>query len=181
MKTICNKHSVNLYEQDNILLIDLDITNDKLDLKKYCSFNFFDTLQIMNKNLIESCELIEQHSEYENTHLLILKSFNEDLGLPKHYICFNTVIEHCNNKVTTFTSKSVDIPEEHRERVKNYELLSFNISDIYLYFSDNLHHVNIRYKFQFDKFDTFPQFVQRLISLTIKQLYINLKIFIESI
>lgn len=181
MKVICNKNDVNLTEENEMLNINFNISNNTINLKKYCSFNFFDTLKNMNKNLIESCELIEDNSDYDKTYLLKLKSLNEDLGIPKQYIYFNTKIEECENNKVKFTSKSIKLPEHLYEKIKNYDLLSFSFSELYLQFTDDLHSVNIAYQFQFDDFYTYPQFIQRVISMTIKQLYMNLKIFIEII
>lgn len=179
MKVICNKGNVNLYEDNEILNINLNITNKKINLKQYCSFNFFDTLKDMNKTLIESCELIKDNSEHDKTYLLKLKSLNEDLGIPKQYIYFNTKIEESENNKIKFTSKSIDLPEVFHEEINDYDLLSFSLSELILQFKNDS--VDIVYQFQFDDFYIYPQFIQRMISLTIKQLYMNLKIFIELI
>lgn len=176
-KTVCLKENVFLKREKscNIFLLQFNLENNNKNLHDIINLNMYSLLFNLNRDNIENIEIKKWNSSNEVEVLFLFKPFGKDLGVkPKYmYIKTNACIS-LNKHVYT----SIDIDYPNVEELKNYEKVKNTISTMIVNFESD-YKININYIFKFDLIQSLPIYMENILGLIMKKMFLNLKKFIE--
>lgn len=188
-KKICDKQNVLLeYNKDsNIYSLLFDINNkNNLDIKELLDKNIFSLLKTINTEIIDDViEIIKKDNE--NIILFIFKEIGKEAGLKQKYMFLNNIKNFEQNKLVIKT-KSVTKQELLENNLLNNDVINRlnNLQEIICEFAtltvNNLDKSNltIYYLFKIIIVDKLPKYLENIIGLLMKKIFLNLKIFIEN-
>lgn len=178
-KIICSKKNILLTFNDNNKHYNLNfqtVTNN-FNIEKYTNFNIYKLLFELNKDLIDSIEIINQISDNKANVLIIFKEIGENIKIPKNYL-YLTVNKYYINKEILFESINNENISEIKNKISGcnrttcqHSLLKITYNDIILTFN---------YDFQFNIPYQKSYFIDNIIALLIKKVFYKLKVFIEN-
>ena len=176
-KTVCFKENVLLKREKscNIFLLQFNLENNNKNLHDIINLNMYSLLFNLNKDNIENIEIKKWNSLNEVEVLFLFKPFGKDLGVKPKYMYIKTNACISSNK-HVYTSIDIDYP--NCEEVKNYEKVKNAISTMIVNFDSN-HKININYIFKFDLIQSLPIYMENILGLIMKKMFLNLKKFIE--
>lgn len=178
-KNVCLKENVHLKRDKNseIYSLQLYLDNPKYNLDKIINLNMYNILYELNHDNFEKIEIKNWLSSSEIDVLFIFKPFGKELGIkPKYmYIRATEVIE---NGKKTYTCYDIDYPRS--DELINYEKVTTRISTMVVNFESN-HKVNINYVFKLELAHSLPIYMENILGLIMKKMFLNLKTFIEAI
>lgn len=178
-KIICSKKDIFLILNNNTKIYNLKFNtlSSNIDLQKYTNFNIYKLLFELNKDIIESIEIIELLSDDEANILIILKEIGDTIKIPKNYI-YVTINKKYNNNEIIFES----VNNNNIENIKNKTIgCNRTISEhSVLKIINNNNILNFNYEFKFNMILQESYFVNNIISLLIKKVFYKLKLFIEN-
>ena len=176
-KTVCSKENVLLKREKscNIFLLQFNLENINKNLHEIINLNMYNLLFTLNKDNIEQIEIKKWNLENEVEVLFLFKPFGKDLGVKPKYMYVKTTANISNDK-HVYTSIDIDYP--NCEEVKNYEKVKNAISTMIVNFDSN-HKININYIFKFDLIQSLPIYMENILGLIMKKMFLNLKKFIE--
>lgn len=181
---ICNKHDITLQIDKNnkiySIYFDINISN-KFDNNQLFSFNFYNLLKTLNKDLIEDLIIID--TEYENTKNILFKFNNlgKELDMSPQYMIIQTTINNINNHNITFSSYDISLNDNQINyyKLNEYEKLFCNFAKI------NINIVNkklsFNYSFKISLTDILPIYIENIMGIMMKKICYNIKQFIEKI
>jgi hypothetical protein len=85
-------------------------------------------------------------------------------------------IANITNEKHIYTSVDIDYP--YSEELQNYEKVKNIISTMIINFESN-HQININYIFKFEIAHTLPIYMENILGLIMKKMFLHLKQFIE--
>ena len=178
-KNVCLKENVHLKRDKNseIYSLQLYLDNPKYNLDKIINLNMYNILYELNHDNFEKIEIKKWLSSSEIDVLFIFKPFGKELGIkPKYmYIRATEVIE---NGKKIYTCYDIDYP--YSDELINYEKVTTRISTMVVNFESN-HKVNINYVFKLELAHSLPIYMENILGLIMKKMFLNLKTFIEAI
>jgi hypothetical protein len=178
-KNVCLKENVHLKRDKNseIYSLQLYLDNPKYNLDKIINLNMYNILYELNHDNFEKIEIKNWLSSSEIDVLFIFKPFGKELGIkPKYmYIRATEVIE---NGKKIYTGCDIDYP--YSDELINYEKVTTRISTMVVNFESN-HKVNINYVFKLELAHSLPIYMENILGLIMKKMFLNLKKFIEAI
>ena len=132
----------------------------------------------VNGKHIKSAEMIQQISDNEATFLFLFNALGADFGIPKKYMYLKTTSNILSDNVIQYTSKSIDVDNNVKSKIKRYEKITCVESTLnYITYNTNIH---IDYYFNIDVHEELPMFARNLIGFIMKKIFLNLKSFIEN-
>lgn len=188
-KKICDKQNLLLeYNKDcNIYSLLFNIENKKnINIKKLLDKNIFHLLKTINTEIINDViEIISDNNE--NIILFIFNEIGKEAGLKQKYMFLNNKKIFEENKLIIKT-KSVSKNELIKNNLLNENILqklnslqeincefaTLNVNNI------NEYNLNIHYIFKIIIEDNLPKYLENILGLLMKKIFLNLKIFIES-
>ena len=137
----------------------------------------YNILYELNQDNFEKIEIKNWISNSEIDVLFLFKQFGKDLGIkPKYmYIRATEVVE---NGKKTYTGSDIEYP--YPDELINYEKVTTRISTMVVNFESN-HKVNINYLFKLDLAHSLPIYMENVLGLIMKKMFLHLKQFIEAI
>ena len=176
-KTICTKEQVYLKREKSctIFLLQFNLENKKKNLHDMINLNMYDLLFNLNKANFEKIEIKKWISPNEIEVLFLFKPFGKELGIKPKYMYIRTIANITNEK-HIYTSVDIDYP--YAEEVQNYEKVKNIISTMIINFESN-HKININYIFKFELAHTLPIYMENIVGLIMKKMFLHLKQFIE--
>jgi hypothetical protein len=176
-KTVCTKEQVYLKREKscNIFLLQFNLENKKKNLHDIINLNMYDLLFNLNKANFEKIEIKKWISPNEIEVLFLFKPFGKELGIKPKYMYIRTIANITNEK-HIYTSVDIDYP--YAEEVQNYEKVKNIISTMIINFESN-HKININYIFKFELAHTLPIYMENILGLIMKKMFLHLKQFIE--
>lgn len=176
-KTICTKEQVYLKREKscNIFLLQFNLENKKKNLHDMINLNMYDLLFNLNKANFEKIEIKKWISPNEIEVLFLFKPFGKELGIKPKYMYIRTIANITNEK-HIYTSVDIDYP--YAEELQNYEKVKNIISTMIINFESN-HKININYIFKFELAHTLPIYMENILGLIMKKMFLHLKQFIE--
>tara|TARA_Y100000591_G_scaffold149662_1_gene128577 strand:- start:8511 stop:9074 length:564 start_codon:yes stop_codon:yes gene_type:complete len=180
---ICNKHDITLQVNKNkkiySLKFDINISN-KFDSNQLFSFNFYNLLKTLNKDLIEDLILID--TEYENIKNILFKFNNlgKELDMSSQYMIIQTTINNNNNTVL-FSSCDISLnnDEINYYKLNDYDKLFCDFANLNINIIDNKLYFN--YIFKISLADILPIYIENIMGVMMKKIFYNIKQFIEKI
>jgi hypothetical protein len=128
-----------------------------------------------------SSNTLSSGSENKNLNevnvLFLFKPFSNDLGIKPKYM-YVRVTEVCEQNKKTYNCVDVDYPNP--EELKNYDKIINTISSMVVNF-ESYHKINISYIFKLELSHSLPIYMENIMGLIMKKVFLNLKQFIELI
>ena len=109
--------------------------------------------------------------------LFLFTPFASDLGIKPKYM-YVRVTEVCEPNKKTYNCVDIDYP--NTEELKNYDKVVNTISSMVVNF-ESCHKINISYIFKLDLSHSLPIYMENIMGLIMKKVFLNLKQFIELI
>lgn len=178
-KTVCIKERVFLKREKscNIFLLQFNLENINKNLHDIININMYNLLYNLNKDNFEKIEIKKWISSNEVEVLFLFKPFGKDLGIKPKYMYIKTVADIKNEK---HIYTSVDIEYPNMNELSNYERIKNTISTMVINFESD-YKINIYYIFKFELFHSLPIYMENILGLTMKKMFLNLKNFIEMV
>ena len=185
---ICKKHNIILKKnkEENTFSLKFNITNNNIDISKIINMDIFILFHKLNKKVIEEAKILRTNSDNTNlTILYIFKQFGQELGIPKKFMKLE-IKQYTENGNIFFHSKTPTYIETQAVN-DNFENNLKKCQEIKSNFS-NLNITNIKtnsadfeYLFNMDINEDLPIYMENLIGVLMKKIFINIKEFIEKI
>lgn len=178
-KIICSKKDLLLTIDRNTKIYNLNFNtiSSNFNFQKYSNFNIYKLLYLLNKDLVESIDIINQNSDNEADILIIFKEIGDMIKIPKNYI-YITVNKLSNNNGIIFESVNNNNTSEIINKIKNCTKTTCECSILKIKNNNNI--LNIDYTFKFNIDFQKSIYIDNIISLLIKKVFYKLKVFIEN-
>ena len=178
-KSVCNKECVFLKREKscNIFLLQFILENKNKNLHDIININMYSLLFNLNKDNFEKIEIKKWVSPNEVEVLFLFKPFGKDLGIKQKYMYIKTLAEVKNEK-HVYTSFDIDYP--NIEELSKYEKVKNTISTMVINFESDFR-ININYIFKFELTHLLPIYMENILGLTMKKMFLSLKNFIEMV
>lgn len=178
-KSVCSKEQVFLKREKtcNIFLLQFTLENKNKNLHDVININMYSLLFNLNKDNFEKIEIKKWISSNEVEVLFLFKPFGKELGVKPKYMYIKTIAEITNEK-HVYTSFDIDYP--NMEELNKYDKVKNTISTMVVNFESQFK-VNINYIFKFELTHTLPIYMENILGLTMKKMFLSLKHFIEMI
>ncbi len=178
-KIICKKKNLLLTLNNNTKNYNLnfDTTFSAKNLQNYTNFNIYKLLFELNKDIIESIEIIDLLSENQANILIIFKEIGDTIKIPKNYI-YVTINKIYENDEIIFESINNNNIENIKNKIIGCNKTINEYSILKIINNNNL--LNFNYEFKFNIIFQQSNFVNNIIALLIKKIFYKLKLFIEN-
>lgn len=178
-KIICSKKNILLTFNNNSKNYNLNFytSSSNIDLQKYTNFDIYKLLFELNKDIIESIEIIDLLSENEANILIILKEIGDTIKIPKNYI-YLTMYKQYNNGEIIFESKNNNNIDNIKNKIIGCNRSISEYSVLKIINNNNI--FNFNYEFKFNIMFQESNFVNNIMALLIKKVFYKLKLFIEN-
>jgi len=178
-KFVCNKENVFLKREKtcNIFLLQFTLENKNKNLHDVININMYSLLFNLNKDNFEKIEIKKWISPNEVEVLFLFNPFGKELGIKPKYMYIKTVAEITNEK-HVYTSFDIDYP--NMEELNKYDKVKNTISTMVVNFESDFK-INANYIFKFELTHTLPIYMENILGLTMKKMFLSLKHFIEMI
>ena len=178
-KTVCSKERVFLKREKtcNIFLLQFTLENKNKNLHDVININMYSLLFNLNKENFEKIEIKKWISPNEVEVLFLFKPFGKELGIKPKYMYIKTLAEITNEK-HVYTSFDIDYP--NLEELSKYDKVKNTISTMVVNFESDFK-INANYIFKFELTHTLPIYMENILGLTMKKMFLSLKHFIEMI
>lgn len=178
-KIICSKKNIFLTLNNNTNNYNLIFNTlcSNIDLQKYTNFNIYKLLFELNKDIIESIEIIDLLSDNEANILIILKEIGDTIKIPKNYL-YLTINKIYNNNEILFESTNNDNIDKIKNKIIGCNKTISEYSVLKIINNDNK--LIFNYEFNFKMLIQQSKFVNNIIALLIKKVFYKLKLFIEN-
>ena len=188
-KTICFKEKMHLKrdKNNNIYLLQFYAENSNVNLYTMINLDIYNLMFTLNKDNFEKIEIhdISTSPSYRDKDknvnevnvLFLFKPFAADLGIKPKYM-YVRVTEVCEPNKKTYTCVDVDYPNP--EDLKKYDKVVNTISSMVVNF-ESYHKININYIFKLELSHSLPIYMENIMGLIMKTVFLNLKQFIEMV
>lgn len=179
-KTIYNKNNVVLKKNvdDDSYHLDMRFNNNNINIEKIYNFNLYALLYELNKDILE--DVIVNKEKTENSEvLLVFKQFGAELGIPQKYMCLFNEKQMIGDNEISFIGTNIDNSNEKFNVNQKYEKITVHESILSIK-NDSGNQFILDYKFNIDIHENLPLFMQNLIGILIKNIFIRFKQFIEN-
>ena len=178
-KIICSKKDIILTLNNNTknYNINFNTLSTNIDLQKYTNFNIYKLLFELNKDIIESIEIIDLLSDDEANILIILKEIGDTIKIPKNYL-YLTINKIYNNNEILFESTNNDNIDKIKNKIIGCNKTISEYSVLKIINNDNK--LIFNYEFNFKMVLQQSKFVNNIVALLIKKVFYKLKLFIEN-
>ena len=179
-KIICSKKDIILTLNNNTKIYNLNfntIISNTFNIENYTNFNIYKLLFELNKDIIESIEIINQISDNEANVLIIFKEIGDNIKIPKNYIYITINKSYINNEIIFESTNNNNITEIN-DKINgcNKTLCEYSILKIII--NNNI--LNFNYAFKFNIIFQRSNFIHNITALLIKKVFYKLKLFIEN-
>ena len=178
-KNVCLKENVHLKrdKKSEIYSLQFYLDNPKYNLYNIINLNMYNLLYELNQDNFEKIEIKNWLSNSEVDVLFLFKQFGKYLGIkPKYmYIRATEIVE---NGKKTYNGYDIEYP--YPDELTNYEKVTTRISTMVVNFESN-HKININYLFKLDLAHSLPIYMENVLGLIMKKMFLHLKQFIETI
>lgn len=178
-KTVCSKEKVFLKREKscNIFSLQLNVENINKNLHDIVNLNMYNLIFRLNTDNFEKIEVKKWISPTEVEILFLFKPFGKELGIKPKYMYVKT-IQQITNEKHIYTSFDIDYP--NIGELSNYEKVKNTISTMVVNFESNFR-INISYIFKLELTNSLPIYMENILGLIMKKMFLNLKNFIEMV
>jgi hypothetical protein len=179
-KKIDTKNNIDLYvnnDNNHNYFLTTKLSNSRYNLKQVININLFQLMYELNKDIIESIQIIKQESNKNNVNILLrFNDLAKDLGIKKKFMFSNiNYVEREKDNICIFQGK--DLTYTHN--LENYDKINAPHSNLTIKF-DNEHSALLTYNFEISINDKLPIYMETFPGLLIKKIMLRVKEFIEN-
>ena len=179
---ICPKYDILLEKNksNNHFIITFKLENQNYDLIQLTDYSFFKMMADINKDILQELRLdtdnvCDQNDSEKVNMYFLFNPIAEDFGILKKCMSIQTNKQIGDNCII-FKSKNLDhIPND----MMKYDKVNCHFSQLNIDILNN-HLLNVRYEFNIDIKEDLPIYMQNLIGLIMKKMFLKLKLFIEN-
>ena len=178
-KNVCLKENAHLKrdKRSEIYSLQLYLDNTNYNLYNIINLNMYNLLYELNQDNFEKIEIKNWLSNSEVDVLFLFKPFGKDLGIKPKYMYIRAT-EQIENGKKTYNSYDIEYP--YPDELVHYEKVTTRISTMVVNFESN-HKLNINYVFKLELAHSLPIYMENVLGLIMKKMFLHLKQFIESI
>jgi hypothetical protein len=178
-KNVCLKENAHLKrdKKSEIYSLQLYLNNTNYNLYNIINLNMYNLLYELNQDNFEKIEIKNRISDSEVDVLFLFKPFGKDLGIKSKYMYIRAT-EHIENAKKTYTCCDIEYP--YPKELVSYEKVTTRISTMVVNFESN-HKININYVFKLELAHSLPIYMENVLGLIMKKMFLHLKQFIEAI
>ena len=177
-KIICSKNNIILRRSHdkNTYTMMFDIMNERINLSKIINLKLYTLLYELNKDVIECVDILSE-SETESTILLIFKQFGYEFGISKKYMCLKSYIETSEDSIVI---KSNSVNAYKLPGILNCEEIVTPFTNLYVTLNSESA-ASIKYVFNMEIDEELPIYMENMIGILMKQMFLRIKEFIEKL
>lgn len=178
-KVICSKKDIILVfdKKSENYKLNFNINNN-INIDKYANFNIYELLFKLNKDIVESIEIIDLLSENQANILIILKEIGDSIKIPKNYIFVTINKKYLNDNIIFESINNNNNIENIKNKIMNCNKIICEYSILKISKNNNI--VNFYYEFKFKLQFQQSNIINNIIALLIKKVFYKLKVFIEN-
>ena len=178
-KIVCQKKDILLTLNNNTKIYNLNFntSSKNFDLQNYINFNIYKLLFELNKDVVESIDIIKELSINQANILIIFKEIGDSIKIPKNYI-YITIHKNIINNEIIFESVNNDNVSDIKNKINGCSKSICEYSVLKIKNFNNI--LNCNYSFKFNIAFQESKFINNIISLLIKKVFYKLKLFIEN-
>ena len=174
---LCEKQDVSLYKMpdNNGYRLFFTIQNPMININTLLDNNIYELITKLNPDFFEDFKIIQEYDDNSKDICVSFHSFGKELGINKKTMYIN--VKKCiyGNEIH-FVGKHI----AHENYNNHRDLIEHKHSIIKIKFL-NPHYVEIDYRFNVDIKEDLPIYMENMIGIIMKKIYLNLKTFIENI
>lgn len=179
-KIICNKSDILLTKnKDNSYNLSFNVNNNIEILLKHKPYElleiYLNFLNNSNDGIIEKVIILDKNTN-NIIYCILFKQFGADFGIKQKYLCVSTDCNISKNTIKMY-SNSVKYNLNEYIELKNCEEIYSKYGDLII--SKNNDNLSISYKFDIDFNEDLPIYMENLVGLFMKKLFINFKNFLD--
>ena len=174
---LCEKQDVSLYKMpdNNGYRLYFTIQNPMINIKTLLDNNIYELITKLNPDFFEDFKIIKEYDDNSKDICVSFHSFGKELGINKKTMYINLKKCVLDDEIH-FVGKHI-IKKNHS---KQYDIIEHKHSIIKIKFL-NSYHAEIDYQFNVDIKEDLPIYMENMIGIIMKKIYLNLKTFIENI
>ena len=174
---LCKKGGVHLYkmpDSDGYRLY-FEIQNPTINIKNILDNNIYELITKLNPDFFEDFKILREYDDNSKDICMSFHSFGKELGIQKKIMFINLKKSSFSNEIH-FIGKHI-LGENNS---KKHDIIEHKHSTIKIKFL-NQHHAEIDYTFNVDIKEDLPIYMENMIGIIMKKIYLNLKTIIENI
>ena len=177
-KNVCLKENAHLKrdKRSEIYSLQLYFDNNNYNLNNIINLNMYNLLYELNQDNFEKIEIKNWISNSEVEVLFLFKPFGKDLGIKPKYMYVRTS-ERVENDKKTYNSCDIEYP--YPDELIAYEKVTTRISTMVVNFESN-HKININYIFKLDLAHSLPIYMENVLGLIMKKMFLSMMNFLNS-
>lgn len=167
-------------KKDNSFMISFIVENKNIMLKNLINFKLYELIFKLNNDIIEDVAITHEIDDQHINMIIKLKAIGQEFGLPKRY-CFININKTVDTNLTKFTSNTINIDNDTIDKYKCLgEEIKNTSSNMYVELLND-HKAKINFTLFINSDEDIPGFIENMISLLLKKIFLRVKSFIENI
>ena len=167
-------------KKDNSFMISFIVENKNIMLKNLINFKLYELIFKLNNDIIEDVAITHEIDDEHINMIIKLKAIGQEFGLPKRY-CFININKTVDTNLTKFTSNTINIDNDTIDKYKCLgEEIKNTSSNMYVELLND-HKAKINFTLFINSDEDIPGFIENMISLLLKKIFLRVKSFIENI
>jgi len=170
---VCSKYDILLEKNktNNNFTISFTIKNDTISLINIIDYSFFKIISDLNKDILEV--VMDERIDDKIKMFFLFKPIAEDFGIMNKRMLIETE-KYISDSHVIFKSK--DLLDEVNV-FNEYDKIDCNLSELDINIINN-HFLHVIYTFNIDIHEDLPIYMENLIGLIMKKIFLKLKLFI---
>lgn len=152
-----------------------ELSNPKVELPTIVDTAMFDMVARLNPDILESVETLNKSSADSFDMLYILKRFGAELGIPQKYMYIRTAVTRQPGKIT-ISGRSAQC---EAALPNGASPIRDCVSEMVFIWTDP-HKVQVSYMFKATVHDRLPIYMENIMGLLTKKMFLRVKTFIEN-
>ena len=175
--TIDRKHDIVLGKdtRTGAFYLWFKLANERCDLPQLINLNLFNLIADLNRDVIDELQIGNKQGDNVVDILYIFKQFGKDLGISQKCMCVRTMMEAAENSIV-ITGTAIDPPGDLPPR---YGTIT-NSNSKMIFTWDNPHEITVNYMFHAAISDKLPKYMENIMGLLTKKMFIRMKNCIEN-
>tara|TARA_Y100000385_G_scaffold220095_1_gene229657 strand:+ start:194 stop:769 length:576 start_codon:yes stop_codon:yes gene_type:complete len=167
-------------KKDNSFMISFIVENKNIMLKNLINFKLYELIFKLNNDIIEDVAVTHEIDDDHINMIIKLKAIGQELGLPKRY-CFININKTVETNLIKFTSNTINIDNDTINKHKCLgEEIKNTSSTMYIELLND-HKAKINFTLFINPDEDMPGFMDNMVSLLLKKIFVRVKSFIEKI
>ena len=181
-KLVCDKENMILKRNDenNAFTLAFTVKNDNISLRNIINFKIYELMFALNKDVIEKIDTINNRDDGSIDVLFIFKRFGSEFGMAQKYMLLNTKREESKHEISIVSQSIQDDKGTIVDAVSGCEVVTSEYGNLFVKLLSE-HEANVCYSFHMTLDDDLPIYMENIVGMLMKKIFLRLKSFIENI